>query len=54
MNRIDLIREIIIWLMFLVGSVLMIANTEWQVSLGIFLFITSEKLDIINRLRKKS
>ncbi len=51
-ERIYLIREIISWIMFIIGSALIIANTSWQVSWGIFLFVISAKIDIMTRVEK--
>ena len=51
MNK-GLINEVISWTFFIIGIILMNSYASWQLSLGIFLFVSSAKIDITHRIKK--
>ena len=50
MNK-GLITELFAWTLFIVGAILIYNYADWQLFLGIVLFVSSSKVDTIYRIK---
>ena len=49
-----LVTEIISITLFLIGGILISLHADWELSLGIILFVSAAKIDVIYRIEKKN